>query len=96
MPAANLDRRLHALEARLPPAKERVVVLITGMSSPGHRWVPDVFSLPSGDTLTRGEGEHASDFEARVRVAALAASGAPVVFALAVQGNEVPSALAGY
>jgi len=96
MPASNLDRRLHALEARLPPPQERVVVLVTGMSSPGHRWVPDVFRLPGGATLTRGEGEHASDFEARVRVAALAASDAQVVLAFAVQGAEVPSAVAGY
>ncbi len=89
MPAATLDRRLAALEQRLRPPPLRRVVFVVGMAQPGHTWAAERFDLPGGVRIERAAGEHPAAFEKRVEAAALEASSAPVVIAVAAEGQDV-------
>jgi hypothetical protein len=90
---ASLDRRIGALEQRLRPPPPRRVVFVTGMAQANSAWVPSAFALPNGMRIERGAGEHPAAFEKRVEAAALEASSAPVVIAVAAEGQDVSEAI---
>ena len=91
----NLDKRIQSLEEALQPPVDPVCIQIIGMAAPGHRWVPNVFTLASGERMTRGE-QSPEQFSAAVTAAALAAlpRGQRVAFATCVDGVQVPEAMA--
>ena len=93
--AAKLEKRLEALEEAFQPPVDPVCILITGMAAPGHRWVPNVFTLAGGKRMTRGE-QSPEEFAAAVTAAALAAlpSGQRVALATCIEGAQVPEAMA--
>ena len=88
---ARLEQRVGALEARLQPAAEPVVILVTGMARIGFRWIPNVFSMPSGTHLRRSTEESPERFIERVEATAIASmrDGSRVAIAVAIEGEEV-------